>query len=58
VTLDGNGHTIIENGIIVKKDGPGMLSGITIRDLWVEGGSTGILLSGTDRARISNVTVV
>jgi parallel beta-helix repeat protein len=58
VTLDGKGHAIIESGIIVKKDGPGMLSGITIRDLWVEGGRTAILLSGTDRARISNVTVV
>lgn len=58
VTLDGGGHTLFESGIIVEKTGPGMLSGITLANLWIEGGHTGIWLSGTDGARISNVMIV
>jgi len=58
VTLDGEGHTLFGNGIIVEKNGTGVLSGITIRNLWIEGGAYGIRLSGINGARISNVTIV
>jgi parallel beta-helix repeat protein len=58
VTLDGAGHTLFGNGIIVEKNGKGVLSGITIRNLWIEGGAYGIWLSDSKGARISNVTIV
>lgn len=58
VTLDGGGHTLIDGGIIVKKPGATRLDGVTIRNLWIEGGTTGILLSGTHDTTIRDVTVV
>ncbi|MCX6690830.1 MAG: hypothetical protein NTW33_01950 [Methanoregula sp.] len=58
VTLDGKDHTLFGNGIIVEKNGTGVLSGITIKNLWIEGGAYGIQLSDINGARISNVTIV
>jgi parallel beta-helix repeat protein len=58
VTLDGGGHTLLGSGIIVQNNGSDMLKGVTIRNLWIEGGTTGILLSGTAGTRIRSVTIV
>ena len=58
VTLDGGGHTLFGGGIVVKRPGTDRLNGIIIRNLWIEGGTTGILLSGTHDTTIRDVTVV
>lgn len=58
VTLDGGGHALIGGGIVVKKPGTERLDGVTIRNLWIEGGIMGILLSGTHDTTIRDVTVV
>ncbi|MDO9325856.1 MAG: NosD domain-containing protein [Methanoregula sp.] len=58
VTLDGKGHSLNGGGIIVKKPDEVWLNAITLRNLRIEGGTTGILVSGIYDATISNVTVV
>lgn len=58
VTLDGQGYALFEGGIYTEKAGTEHLNGITIKNIWIEGGRTGLLLSETTGARVSGVTIV